>query len=445
MWREAKEDLLRWREDPHRKPLMVSGPHYCGKTYLLKEFGKECYENVLYIDFEHSKDAKLVFEKDLDPQRIVRDLSNMCQTPVKEGSTLIIFDEVQVCQAAITSLKYFREQADGYHIIAAGSFLGVPLEENGSFPVGCVTFLRMGPMNFHEWLIANGRELLWDHANTSSDNWDAIFEMLDDECRKYLFVGGMPQAVQIWIDTHDESKVAEVQDKILNSYAADFMKYVPENLAVNVYNVWSSVPEQLAKNNERFYYTDVESSGRGRNFNNAVSWLVSADLIRDLTCARIFTKSPVLLPDFTRFKLYMCDCGLMSRMLDASLSVFLYDGLNGGVDPGYRRAVAENFVFNELQYLFDRDPFYWKEGKYGVDFLVSTEAGTIPIDVDSGSRIPLGVRAYIDKYAPKAAIILSKKPLKDESVISLPLCMAWKIRSIVDGLKDNNQKSDGVV
>ncbi len=445
MWREAKEDLLRWREDPHRKPLMVSGVRQCGKTYLLKEFGKECYENVLYVTFERSKKARLVFEKDLDPLRIVRDLSSLYGVSVKEGVTLIIFDEIQSCPAAITSLKYFYEEANGYHVIGAGSLLGVLLAEKASYPVGCVDLLTMRPMNFREWLVADGREMLWENADAAyPEISEAIIEELDDEYRKYLFVGGMPRAVQTWVEDHDESKVIEMQDNILNIYAADFLKHVPEDIALKVNRVWNSVPEQLAKDNERFYYSDVGKSGRGRSLDDAVMWLESANLIHRVICTEKPAIPLAMSADSSRFKLYVCDCGLMSRMVDAKLSLYLYDELDNGVDPSYHGAVAENFVLNEIVSAFGCEPFYWKKGKYEVDFLIPSEAGVIPIEVKSGSRVrAVSLKNYIDEYAPKKAIVLSKNLPKGGDVISLPLCMAWKIRSIVDGLKGNNQKIDG--
>ncbi len=444
MWREAMEKLRKWRDDPSRKPLMVTGVRQCGKTYLIREFGQENYENVLYVNLERTANARLVFEKDLDPSRILEDLSSMYGIALKEGTSLIILDEIQACPDAITSLKYFCEEKRGYHIIAAGSLLGVLLAKKASYPVGKVDRLVMRPMNFHEWLVANGRSMLYDAADAGyPDVSDALLEELDQEYRRYLFVGGMPEAVQTWVDTHDEREVAEVQDDILNVYAADFLKHVPEDMVVKVDRVWKSVPEQLARENGRFFYSEVGGSGRSRDLDDAVSWLESANLIHRV----IFTEPSVPLAgsaDGSRFKLYVCDCGLMSRMVGARLPMLLYDGLKDRVDPDYRGAVAENYVLNEIISATGREPFYWRKGKYEVDFLVSTGLCVVPVEVKSGSRVrAASLKNYIDAYSPEKAVVLSRNPPKEGDVESVPLCMAWKVKDIADELEKSVLKKVG--
>ena len=437
MWREAMEDLMRWHDKPSRKPLMVSGVRQCGKTYLIRQFGEENYENVLYVNLKRTKDARLVFEKGLDPSRILEDLSSMNGIVLKEGTSLIILDEIQACPEAITSLKYFCEEKRGYHIIAVGSLLGVPLAKKASYPVGKVDRLTMRPMNFREWLVANGRSMLYDTADAGyPDVSDAVQEELDREYRKYLFVGGMPEAVQKWVDTHDESEVAEVHDDILNLYASDFLKHVPEDMVVKVYKIWQSIPRQLVEGNGRFFYSDVEGSGRSRDLGDAVAWLESANLIHRVIC----TERPAVpladSADGSKFKLYVCDCGLMSRMVGARLPAYLYDELKDRVDPDYRGAVAENFVQNEIVSAMDTEPFYWRKGKYEVDFLISNGLSVIPVEVKSGSKVrAVSLKNYIDAYSPEKAIILSKNPSKEGDVASVPLCMTWKVKDIADDLE----------
>lgn len=439
MWRKAIDSLSEWRDSPSRKPLMVSGVRQCGKTYLLKEFGNKSFGNVLYIDLERSKSAQKVFEKDLDPTRILRDLSSLYGTPLEEGSSLLILDEVQSCPAAITSLKYFCEERRGFHVIAAGSLLGVLLADKTSYPVGKVDMMTMRPMDFQEWLVANGRELLFSNADSSyPEVSDAILAMLDDEYRKYLFVGGMPEAVQTWIDGHDEQKVMKVQDNILNAYAADFLKHVPDDMTMKVNRVWTSVPEQLAKENRRFFYSGVQGSGRGRELEMAVEWLSSAGLVHRVACTERPLAPLAESVDGSKFKLYVCDCGLLSRMMDTRLAMFMYDELKESIDSDWRGAVAESFVLSEIVSAFGKEPFYWKKGKHEVDFLVSSGLCVVPIEVKSGTKVrAISLKAYIDAYSPSKAILLSKNPPKEGDVVSLPLCMAWKIRKIVEDAEDS--------
>ncbi len=443
MWRKAMDRLSEWRDSPSRKPLMVSGVRQCGKTYILKEFGSRSFSNVLYIDLERSKNAQKVFEKDLDPSRIARDLSSMFGTPLEDGTSILILDEIQSCPAAITSLKYFFEERPGLHVIAAGSLLGVLLANKASYPVGKVEMMTMRPMDFREWLVANGREMLFIDADSAyPDVSDAILAELDDEYRKYLFVGGMPEAVQTWIDAHDEQEVMKVQDNILNAYAADFLKHVPDDMAMKVNRVWTSVPEQLAKENGRFFYSNVPGSGRGRDLDKAVAWLASANLVHRVPCTERPLAPLAESADGSRFKLYVCDCGLMSRMMDAKLSMLMYDELKENVDSDWRGAVAEGFVLNEIVSAFGKEPFYWRKGKHEVDFLVSSGMCVVPIEVKSGSKVrAVSLKAYIDAYSPSKAVVLSKNPPKEGDVVSLPLCMAWKLREIVEEAEESMMRS----
>ena len=435
IWREAMAELRRWHDDLSRKPMVVSGVRQCGKTYLLKEFGSEAYEDVLYVDLERSKNACKVFDRDLDPSRILEDLSAVFGTTTKPGSTLVILDEIQSCPAAIASLKHFCEEMRDLHIVGAGSLPGA---EKASYPVGKVDRLVMRPMNFREWLVANGRSMLYERADEEYPNVsDALLGELNEEYRRYLFVGGMPEAVQTWIDTHDESAVAKVQDGILNSYAADFLKHVPNDMAMKVHRVWTSIPVQLAKENGRFYYSSVEASGRGRGLDDAVSWLESANLVHRVVCTEKPSIPLAASADASRFKLYVCDCGLLSRMSDARLAAYLYDSLDDATDSSYRGAVAENYVLNEIVSSFGREPFYWRDGKYEVDFLIQTGHGAAPIEVKSGTKVrATSLKFYIDRFSPEKAIVLSRNPPKEGTATSIPPCMAWKLKDVAEGTEN---------
>lgn len=434
MWREAMDELLDWKDRTDRKPLMLRGVRQSGKTYLMKEFGNRCFGNVLYLNLERDRRARTIFQKDLDPFRISRDLESIFRIPLRDGESILILDEVQSCPEAVTSLKYFCEERAGLHVIAAGSLLGVLLAEKTSYPVGKVDLMTLRPMNFREWLTANGRSSLYENADSAgTDVSEAVLSELDEEYRKYLFVGGMPEAVQKWIDTHDEEEVTRIQDNILASYAADFLKHVPDDMAMKVNRVWTSVPEQLAQDNGRFFYNHVRGSGRAKELEDAVEWLTSANLLYRVNCTEGPTVPLAKASDGTRFKLYVCDCGLLSRMMDVSLPMYLYDDLNAGMDSDFRGAAAENYVLEEIVSSTGREPFYWKDGKYEVDFLIRSGMDIVPVEVKSGNRVrAASLKNYIDRYDPRLAIVVSRDRAREGRVVSVPLCTAWRIRGIAE-------------
>jgi predicted AAA+ superfamily ATPase len=273
------DKLIEWKRRPDKKPLIVRGVRQCGKTYLLREFGRLHYDDVAYFSFEDTPRLGDVFERDLRPERIVKELGILRDKTVLPGETLVIFDEIQLCGKALTSLKYFCENAPEYHIIGAGSLLGVALTEKTSFPVGKVELLTLRPLGFYEFMLANGKELLLSHLREDPGNADAFAEELREKLRDYFIVGGMPEAVKTWLDSgFNLEKTGEVQQRILDSYEVDFVKYAPSRDFPKLSAIWRSIPGQLAKENSKFIFSQVKDSWRAKDLEDALEWLIRAGL-----------------------------------------------------------------------------------------------------------------------------------------------------------------------
>lgn len=434
MWRKISRELVGWKEKEDRMPLILSGVRQCGKTYILTEFGKENFRNTVYVNFESDREMHRLFARNLDPHRILSDLASVRRERI-DSETLVIFDEIQACPDAITSLKYFSEQAPEYSIVAAGSLLGVALAEKPSFPVGKVDFLRMGPMDFEEWLVANGKGALVDRVRETGalDAPEVVLTEMEDAFREFLFVGGMPRVIGRWVETHDEDAVKDEQDRILLSYDSDFLKHVPEGYGLRVSRVWESVPSQLAAENSRFFFSHVKGSKRASELEDAVQWLTDGGLLYRSE----HTGSPGAPSDFRPsgglFKLYVCDVGLMSRMLDVDLAFYVYEDIRSALDPSFRGAVAENYVLTELVSQYGRVPRYWRDGKYEVDFLLESGPEIVPVEVKSGwKNRAASLGEYIDRFGPRRAVLLSMLPPASGRVIGLPLCLSWMIRETLE-------------
>ena len=284
MRRLAYDQLLEWKSSPFRKPLLVKGVRQCGKTHLIKEFGKSNYDNIVYLNFEDDPGLCIHFEKDLKPLRIICDLGIYLGISIKPENTLIIFDEIQYCKCAITSLKYFNENAPEYHIICAGSLLGIRPSGPYSFPVGKVNFLDMHPMNFYEFILANGEEKLCDYLTNSiegGETFEAFVPKLEEYYRHFLIVGGMPEAVSEWICNHDITSVENIQKEILRAYVDDFSKHAGGEVN-ELMQIWRSIPQQLSKENNRFIFSHVKKGKRARDLEHSLEWLISAGIVHKI-------------------------------------------------------------------------------------------------------------------------------------------------------------------
>lgn len=420
--RTVYKKLLEWKQKRIRKPLLLHGARQVGKTWLMKEFGKNEYENTVYINFDNNKIAKEIFSIDYDIKRIISALKILSKEPVKAESTLIIFDEIQECPEAMGCLKYFYEECPAYHIIAAGSLLGLALHEKTSFPVGKVDFLNVYPLSFCEFLEATGNgEIL---SLVTGKNFDAVSPFapaLKDLLRKYYYVGGMPEAVMTYIDTDDLYQVREVQKNLLTYYESDFSKHAPREQIPRIQMVWNSVPSQLAKENRKFIYGVIREGARAKDFELAIQWLSDYGLI--------FRSTRISKPDLpvkayaeqSAFKVFLNDVGLLGAMADLP-AVTVIDG--NSIFTEFKGALTEQFAAQELRTAGFQLYYYSTENSDGeIDFVIQKEDRVIPVEVKAEENLRAkSLRAYCKKYSPSEAIRTSMSDYRQEDwMTNVPL------------------------
>jgi predicted AAA+ superfamily ATPase len=407
---------------------MIRGVRQCGKTYIMERFGRENYENTAYFSFEGNDRLQSVFEEDLDPKRIVRDLNLLFDSSITE-KTLIIFDEIQFSNRALTSLKYFCEKAPEYHVMCAGSLLGLMLSRPLSFPVGKVDMLTLRPMNFREFLKAVGNDAIIPYLDSLAADEplsSAAAETLDSLYRQYMCVGGMPEAVREWKETGDMKKVGVIHAKILDSYALDFAKHAPPKDVQRLNFIWRSIPGQLSKENKRFMFGHAVKGSRVKDLEDALQWLTDAGMVHKV---RKISKPSIPLSAYASeslFKLYGCDVGLMRTMAGVPAAAVL---LKDGDCREFKGGMTENFVLTELTAAGYGDIMYWgSDNRAEVDFVIMTEMGAVPIEVKSEARVRAASLAeYVRTYSPKAAVLISKKNLRRGETTYLPLYLAGSI------------------
>jgi len=424
MERKIINQLLSWKNAVPRMPLIVTGARQVGKTYALLDFGKKHYRNVVYLNFENNADLCAVFERDLNPTRIIRELSVKTSEMIFENDTLLIFDEIQACERALTSLKYFCEDAPVYHIAAAGSLLGITLNRTKySFPVGKISKIILYPLDFEEFLWGlnkrNGTELIREYYENNAF-FSAHNEFLD-LYKTYLLVGGMPFVVNEYIKNQDYTQVYNLQKNIDDAYIADMVKYAHATETNKILAAYNSIPAQLAKENHKFQYKIIKTGARAYEFENSLEWLQTAGIAR--RCVKISEgKFPLeLFAQHNSFKIYHSDTGLLSSKYNLSPNIVL-SNLAGF--EHVKGALAENFVFSALT-TNNYSLFYWEsEGKAEVDFVIQNRDGQIiPIEVKSSEHNrSRSLQQFICKYQPDYSIRISAKNFGFENGIkSVPL------------------------
>jgi len=431
MQRIMTDKLVKWKENPDKKPLILQGVRQCGKTYILKEFGVEYYEDVFYCNFDDDKSLSDFFEPNLDPTRIIKDLSLFRNKDIKPHTTLIIFDEIQSCGKALTSLKYFCEQAPEYHIIAAGSLLGVAIPKGTSFPVGKVEFLTLYPMNFYEFMLAQNEKLAAYlkesvFSNDGSNPWNNFKTLLEEKFRDYLVIGGMPEVVQSWINTRSIENAEKIQTQIIKSYENDFAKYAPIAQFPKLSAIWNAIPSQLAKENRKFIFSQVKKSWRAKDLEDALEWLIRAGLVYKIENIEKPCLPIAMYANHTYFKLYMCDIGLLRRVANLPPSVILERNDNY---KEFKGAMAENFICCEIKNIYENNIYYWTAegtGRAEVDFIIQDDAFIIPIEVKSGSATRArSLTQYCKLFSPDKSVLTS---LDSDKENILPLYMFWKFK-----------------
>jgi predicted AAA+ superfamily ATPase len=429
MYRHIYDDLVRWKNSEFRMPLILEGVRQCGKTYILKEFGERNYEHTAYFNFEDNVNLSKLFDDDLDPRRIIEQLGFVARRKIEPGRTLMIFDEIQFCNRALTALKYFCENAPEYHIVCAGSLLGIMLSKPYSFPVGKVDRLRMGPMSFREFLYATGETEITDYVNRLSAGEkvpEPLASRLEDHLRTYYVVGGMPGVVSVWIKTKDISAVEATLDSIMKGYMNDFAKHAPHELS-KLTLVWASIPAQLARDNRKFIFGHVKTGARSKDLEDALEWLIDAGLVHKVKKIERPDIPLSINADNTSFKLYMADIGILRRMSKMPPEFAFTEGQE---HAEYRGAMTENYVLCELVDLLGDVPYYWKSGGTAeVDFVVQIGMHAVPIEVKAGRDAQSkSLKEYTNRYSPKTAITTTMGNAGGTSSILLPLYLLWTLK-----------------
>lgn len=424
MERTLIRELLAWKEKENRKPLILKGVRQCGKTYLLKEFGIRYYESVAYFNFEETDSLISVFQKDYDIKRILWELELFMGKSIHPGTTLIIFDEIQECGRALTAMKYFCENAPEYHIVCAGSLLGIALQKQLSFPVGKVDFLTLYPMSFSEFVRACGSEMLADFIDRfkKGDSVpDLIGEKLTVLLRQYYITGGMPEVVSVWQKTSSIEEVERTQQSIINSYELDFAKHAPAKDFPKLSAIWRSIPEQLAKENTKFIFSHVKQGWRSKDLEDALEWLIAAGLVYKVRKIEKPFMPLSAYADDTSFKLYMADVGILRKLSRLPYEVVL------DATPHYREfkgSMTENYVLCELVKSVSDTLYYWSSGNTAeVDFILQSASEIIPIEVKSERNVKArSLAEYRKKYTPRFSVKTSMKNDTDgEEVLNIPL------------------------
>jgi predicted AAA+ superfamily ATPase len=423
MYRYKIKELINWKLNDYRKPLIILGARQVGKTWLIEEFGRQEYKQTVYINFEKMKAVRNLFVEDFDVQRILTSLTVFARKEINPENTLIVFDEIQAAEGGITSLKYFCEDAPEYHIIAAGSLLGMNLHQNVSYPVGKVDFLYMHPLSFLEFLTALDEERLANLLENPDWKLVNIFkDKLITYLRYYLFVGGMPEVVKYFVEKRDFRIVRNTQRRILTTYQNDFSKHAPKDIVQRINMVWKSIPSQLAKENKKFIYGVVKQGGRAKEFELAIQWLLDCGLLH-----QIYRISKPDMPlsayqDLAAFKLYHNDVGLLCAMAKLPLTAIV-DG--NAVFGEFKGSLTENYVIQQLLLHDDNAIYYWTNDNNTneVDFVIQNEEEIIPVEVKSGENLKsASFKFFCEKYKPKRAIRTSLTDYKEESwMINLPL------------------------
>ena len=424
MERKIVGDLLFWKNNPRRQPLLMQGARQVGKTYSLLSFGKEHYKNVAYFSLEESVDIRAVFKRDLNPERIVKELAAKSGQSILPGDTLLVFDEIQACEQALTSLKYFAEKAPQYHLAAAGSLLGIAVRcQDFSFPVGKVDLLRLYPMDFEEFMWALGQERLQGLIREACEGFTplSLHDTALDFYKTYLVVGGMPRAVTEYAEKQDFDFVTAVQRTLNDSYIADMAKYATPVETTRNMAVWDSIPTQLAKENHKFQYKVIKPGARSKDYEVAMDWLTAAGMINK--CVNV-TEGKLPLKAYARpdlFKVYMVDTGLLCSKLDLAANVVLHTPPSF---DGFKGALAENYIMQALV-ANGVKPYYWSSpGKAEVDFVFQDRQGNIiPLEVKSSDNVrSKSLRSFRERYSPVYSIRASAKNFGFENGIkSIPL------------------------
>lgn len=432
MYRIAIEKLLKWKQSKRRKPLIIEGARQVGKTWLMKEFGRQAYEDTVYINFDSNSRMAELFAPDLDTERLIMGLELYAGRKIDPEKSLLIFDEVQEVPRALTALKYFYENAPQYNIVCAGSLLGIALHQGTSFPVGKVDFLKLYPLSFNEFLRAIGEERFAELLDKRDFQMITSFrQMYIDALKQYYFVGGMPEAVQSFAENKDFNEVREIQRRILAAYEQDFSKHVPNEIVPRLRMLWNSIPSQLAKENKKFIYGLVREGARAKEYETAIMWLCDCGLVHKVS--RVNTAGIPLraYEDLKAFKLFLADVGLLGCMAGLRQRTLL-DG--NALFVEFKGALTEQYVCQQLKTIENLDVYYYTNdrGSCEVDFVVDTGERIVPVEVKAEINLKAkSLKTYREKFSPEVAVRTSMADYKKEDwLVNLPLYAIDQIAQI---------------
>ena len=430
MKRNAIQELVAWKSSEDRKPMVLKGARQVGKTWLMKEFGQNYYDSYVYFNFDEEDELKSIFEANKNPQRIIELLSLITGEKILPEKTLIIFDEIQECPEALNTLKYFKEKANEYHVIAAGSLLGTLLAQPKSYPVGMVNLLDIYPLTFDEFLEATDESLYAYYSSIQKEqSIEEIFHnRLLEAYNYYLIIGGMPECVSSWITHKDPAKISQIQKELIEVYENDFSKHNGKVNSGRILMVFRSIVAQLAKPNEKFMYGAVREGGRARDFEEAIEWLVSAGMLN-----RVYNVSKMEHPlaafdKLDQFKLFVFDTGLLKHMAGIDNSAILLK-----TDYQFKGPLTENYVLQQFRGQFDVEPRYYSDKNSEIDFLIQYGTKIIPVEAKGGEdKSAPSFKKYIADRQPEYALRYSKRGYrKDEAITNLPLYLARKTKELL--------------
>ena len=432
MYRTAIEKLYKWKDGKHRKPLIIEGARQVGKTWLMKEFGSKAYAETVYINFDSNSGMAELFAADLDTDRLIMGLELFTGRKINPDRTLLIFDEVQEVPRALSSLKYFYENAPQYHIICAGSLLGIALHQGTSFTVGKVDFLNLYPLSFKEFLMATEKERFASLLDKQDYLMATSFKQsYIDALKQYYFVGGLPEAVLRFAEEKDFNEVRSIQKRILTAYEQDFSKHAPNEIVPKIRMIWNSIPSQLAKENKKFVYGLVREGGRAKEYETAIMWLSDRGLVHKVSRVNAAGIPLKAYEDLKSFKLYMVDVGLLGCMTGLSQQTLL-DGNN--LFAEFKGALTEQYVCQQLKTIEDAGVYYYTNdrGSCEVDFVIDAGNQIVPVEVKAEVNLKAkSLKTYRDKYSPGISIRTSMADYKKEEwLVYLPLYAVEEILSI---------------
>lgn len=433
MKRNAIRELINWKNKTGKKPLIIQGARQVGKTWLMKEFGRLHYERAVYVNFDVNFRMRDFFKIDLDVKRLLAGLEVEADFKINPQNTLIIFDEIQECPQALTSLKYFNEDAPEYSIIAAGSLLGVAHHSGTGFPVGKVEFMDLYPLSFEEFMEALGQGTLIELAKKKEFKLISVFrDKYLDFLRKYCYIGGMPEVVQHFVDNSDFKAVREIQKQIIEAYEKDFSKHIPANTVTKTRLVWKSIPAQLTKENKKFIYGVIRQGARAKEFETALSWLSDCGLIYKVNKIKKPGLPIAAYEDFNTFKIFVVDVGLLGALTNLE-AITIIEG--NKIFDEYKGAIAEQYVLQQLKTIKDLPVFYWANdtSRSEIDFIIQLGSNIIPVEVKSSMNLRAkSLKNYRNEFNPKISIRTSTADYKEtEGLYDIPLYMIENMDEIL--------------